>query len=286
MGFSEEVLLKLVRELGVRTGKLGVGDDCECVELKGSSVCLNVDGFTAKDVMMDFMDLRDVGWRGVIASLSDLVAKACEPIGAGYSVYASDLEGAEMLSEGALEAIKEYSLTFLGADTNRGVEAVDAFSMGVCEDPVPLRGAREGDLVVVPKGCWGCVRACLEGVAGSEEMRHCKRPVIPKRLIRALISNRKFIRASTDSSDSLAVSLWKLAEASDKEIAIWELPNQLDEEYVLYSGEEYLPVLIVDREGAEIAKEIDGIVIGEVRGGPAKVTFRGEEVRKLGWEWF
>ncbi|ALU12192.1 hypothetical protein EYM_01235 [Ignicoccus islandicus DSM 13165] len=286
MGFTEERLLNLVREMGVKTGKLGPGDDCDCIEIAETSLCVNVDGFAAKEVMMDFMDLSDVGWRGVIASLSDLVAKGCVPRGSGYSVYANDIESALQLSRGALEAVSEYSLTFLGADTNRGNESIDAFSLGTCSNPIPIDGAEEGDLVVIPKGCWGCVKACLEGIAGDEERAHCKRPRIPKGLAEALVKYRKFIRASTDSSDSLAVSLWKLAKASNKAIELHVLPSNLDEKYVLYSGEEYLPVLVVDREGLELVKEIDGMVIGRVREGPAKVTLYGREVKPLGWEWF
>ncbi len=286
MGFTEESLLKLVALAGVKTGKLGAGDDCDCLEVGDRTLCLNVDGFTAKSVMMEFMDLTDVGWRGVIASLSDLVAKGCRPIGAGFSIYARNLRGAEELSEGALQAIKEYSVTFLGADTNEGEEAIDVASLGTCEDPVPMSGAREGDLVVVPEGCWGCVRACLEGVAGAREREHCKRPKIPKGLVEAIIRHRQVVKASTDSSDSLAVSLWKLAKASGKRLELFQLPNKFDKEYVLYSGEEYLPVLIVDRGGEELIEEVNGVVIGEVKSGPPKVTLNGEEVKPLGWEWF
>ncbi len=283
MGLWEEALVRLLR--GVKTGLVGPGDDYDCVRLKDELLCFNVDGFAAKHVKLPFMDLKDVGWRGVVASLSDLIAKGCKPLAILFSIYASSEENATEMTEGVMEAIRSYDLIFLGADTNEGEEAIDVTSVCMTDFVIPIGGASPGDAVVLPKGCWGCVAKCLKG----HFLQHCKRPTVSLKHAKVISKYSSCIKASTDSSDSLAISLWRIARASDVSIHISEVPKPefVSYEEALFSGEEYLPVLVVERDCAnDLAKEIDGIVAGEVGEGPPLVTFRGNKVEPEGWEWF
>ncbi|UXD22665.1 hypothetical protein IPA_07170 [Ignicoccus pacificus DSM 13166] len=288
MGRVEEELVKLAKSMKLRTGALGLGDDCECLKLTNSFLCANVDGFRAKDVKMEFMDLRDVGWRGVIASLSDLVAKGARPLASSFSVYSNSIEGIKELSEGALEAIREYDLIFMGADSNKGEDAIDVFSIGTAKKPIPIGGAKVGDSLVIPRGCWGCVSTCLRGEAEGEILEHCKRPRIRIELVDVIEEFADFIHASSDSSDSLAITLWRIASSSKVRIDLFDVPKpeEVSLEDALFSGEEYLPVFIIENDVAEeFAKRIGGIVAGKVSEGEG-VYFRGRLLEPRGWEWF
>ena len=272
-----------LKVLQVRTGELP-GDDVDCLRLEKKCIIFNVDGFSAKRVMLPFMDLRDVGWRGAVASFSDLIAKGVKPLGALFSVYGRKFENVKEISLGVLDALKEYDVVFLGADTNEGEEAIDVTSFGFGKDVPKLTGARPGDLVVVPKACWGCVSLCLKG----KFIEHCKRPKPKLEWAHVISSNLESITASTDSSDGLALSLYKIARYSKVKIILEKLPSSFEasEEEVLYGGEEYAPVLTVKREDAErIATEIDGIIIGKVEEGEG-VWYKGKRVEERGWEWF
>ncbi|NPA84543.1 MAG: hypothetical protein GXO07_00885 [Crenarchaeota archaeon] len=278
----EASLLNLFKD--VKKGLMPPGDDVDAFEVLGKFVVVNVDGFEAKYVKMEFMTLRDVGWRGLIACMSDLVAKLVRPELFSFSVYGKSFEEVAELSAGVAEAAKEYGLTFLGADTNAGEAAVDAFCMGVADFlPPPLGGARPGDAIVVPEGCWGCVAECLRG----KYYEHCRRPRVRTELAERAAEFREFISASTDSSDGLAISLYKMAVLSGSRIVLTDPPPGPLGESGLYGGEEYLPVFAVKKEVAEeLAESIGGKVIGYVERGRPAVLYKGTEVRPEGWEWF
>jgi thiamine-monophosphate kinase len=179
-------------------------------------------------------------------------------------------------------------LLFLGADTNKGEEAIDAFSLGITKKLIPLSGARPGDAIVLPKGCWGCVGACLKGNVTPLAKEHCKRPRVMPPLPELLEGALDSVHASTDSSDSLALSLWRIAESSNVKIVIHKIPKPgfVSLEEALYSGEDYLPILVVDAKTAsEVAKRVDGEVVGRVEEGKG-VFFKDKRVEKRGWEWF
>ncbi|ABU81403.1 thiamine-phosphate kinase [Ignicoccus hospitalis] len=282
MKVEDELLAIVRRRLGA--GLLGPGDDVDFIKVGDYRLVFNVDGFSAKGVLLEFMDLRDVGWRGVTACVSDLVAKLVKPKYFLHSVYGSDVEEVREIVEGIVEAAEEYGLAFLGADTNKGEAAVDVFCFGLSDlDPPRLGGARPGDKVVVPEGCWGCINRCLRG----EYWEHCKRPKVPLELLERLRGYEKYVHASTDSSDGLVISLYKLAWASGVTIALHEPPPGPLGEEGLYGGEEYLPVFVVDPSASEAVEEaVKGRAIGEVLPGRPEVVYKGRTLDPRGWEWF
>ncbi len=278
----EEALLREALKFRLATGPL-FGDDVDCLRLRDGCLVMNVDGFSAKGVMLPFMNLRDVGWRGAIASFSDLIAKGVKPLGATFSVYGKNFEAVREISLGVFEALKEYDVTFLGADTNEGEEAIDVTSFGFSKYVPKVSNAKPGNLVVVPKACWGCINACLRG----EIIEHCRRPKPKLQWAEVISSFKDKVTASTDSSDGLVISLYKIAKASGVKIVLQSLPpSPLREEDVLYGGEEYAPILIVERDVAnEIAKKIDGYIIGKVENGEG-VWYKEKRLEERGWEWF
>ncbi len=268
-------------------------DDAQGLPLNGN-IIFNIDGFSAKYVKMDFMDYSDVGWRGAVASVSDLVAKLAKPIGILFSVTARTKEIAEDISRGVFQFIEEYSLCFLGADTNRGEEVIDVAAIGIGDNPPPRSGAKEGDYVVVFGRYWGYTYLCLKGY--EEFYWWCKRP----KLDLALPEKMKGVKvnASMDSSDGLAYTLWSISEASGVKIIVeppliqevWDASRELGlpyEEVIFYSGEEYHPVMTMPEESL---RELEGrglefFVIGKVERGSG-VYCCGKQLRKSGWEWF
>ena len=268
-------------------------DDAQGLELKGN-IIFNIDGFPANSVMMDFMDFSDVGWRGAVAAVSDLIAKLAKPIGLLFSVTARSKEVATAISRGVFDFLNEYSLCFLGADTNKGEETIDVAAVGIAESSPPRGGAKVGDRVVVFGRYWGYTYLCLKGV--REFFWWCKRPRVDLSLPEKLRGVR--VHASMDSSDGLAITLWTIAEKSNVKIEVepplieevLESARNLKlpyEEVIFYSGEEYHPVMTLPEEEIVKLEEagIEYFVIGKVTEGRG-VYCCGRQLKRLGWEWF
>jgi thiamine-monophosphate kinase len=116
---------------------------------------------------------------------------------------------------------------------------------------------------------------------------HCKRPKVRVELVDRLAPLRDSIKASTDSSDGLALSLFKIAKASGVRIRLESPPPGPLGEKGFYGGEEYLPVLVVERDSAEeVARLVGGKVVGFVEEGEPTVLYKGKELSPEGWEWF
>ncbi len=268
-------------------------DDAQGLELNGKLI-FNIDGFPVNSVMMSFMDFSDVGWRGAVAATSDLIAKLAKPIGLFFSVTAKNKKIANMISEGVFDFIKEHSLCFLGADTNKGEEVIDVAAVGLTKNPPPRGGAKVGDYVVILGRYWGYTYLCLRGA--EELIWWCKRPKIDLSIPERLEDVE--VHASMDSSDGLAITLWTIAEKSNVRLEVeppyieevWEAARNLKvpyEEVLFYSGEEYYPVMTLPKEELNVLEErgLEFFVIGKVVRGEG-VYCCGKLLKRHGWEWF
>ena len=131
---------------------VGPGDDCAVLE---SGWVLSTD-LSVEDVHFrrDWMGLPDIGYRAVVAAVSDLAAMAAEPRGILVSLAipeAEVVETVEGLRAGIVEACSTADCALLGGDISRspGPIVLDVVAVGHAHRPVLRRGARPDDEVWV-----------------------------------------------------------------------------------------------------------------------------------------
>lgn len=246
---------------------LPVGDDAVDFACSGR-LLVSVDMMVQATDVPAGMKWRDVGYRAITSTTSDIASKGGRPL-----VYLTSLalppdmkiEDFKELWTGILEAVELYGGAIVGGDTNAGDQVIiDVVCIAeASERIIPRSGARPGDIVAVT-GLFGVEAAGLHAL-----INNVRKPVSSKvveRMVRPVARIRegrilsKYASASIDSSDGLAESLHLLSEASGVGFRIDNPPiDPLASEYsrevgvdlfdlVFYGGEEYELVVTIPRE--------------------------------------
>ncbi|MCS7094358.1 MAG: thiamine-phosphate kinase [Thaumarchaeota archaeon] len=260
------------------------------------------------------MGFRDVGWKAVTSSISDLAAKGATPLLCFVELgLRPDMEFDEFVElwSGLEEACDAYSVALVGGDTNESRElVVGVFAVGSAARPVPRRGAREGQLVGVT-GTFGRAAAGLHAVVhGVADQRW--RPLVdsffrPAARVKEGIALSRYVKCMIDSSDGLAATLGDLMDLNGVGFLIDSPPaDQLALEYaskfglnpfsvVFEGGEEYELVFTFEAADEELVRaalsevgcelRVIGRVTSDVR---LRTIWEGKEVdvRVKGWEHF
>uniref|UniRef100_A0A7C2G4W2 Thiamine-monophosphate kinase n=1 Tax=Thermus islandicus TaxID=540988 RepID=A0A7C2G4W2_9DEIN len=305
---GERALLRRLAPLGYPEGApLPPGDDAGGVWVGEGAWLLKTDGFLYREVALRGMGPFEVGFRGVAAAASDLLAKMGRPLGFTLGLFLpEDLEEAFAvdLVRGAAEAARRLGACLLGGDTNRGEEVALAVS-GFALAPKPLpREALPGDLVYLAGDRWGrtgaAIRAHYEGrsLEGFPQIREAAFYPLPRLGLLALAG---LPRGGLDSSDGLAETLWQLSELGVR-VELEGLPLYPDvlafarspeeaEGLVLFGGEEFEAVLLLPPEReAEALKRAEAAGLPLFRAGRVGegegVWLRGEAVPRRGYAHF
>lgn len=321
IGEHRAVEMLLERVLAGRPGweVLPPGDDASCVRIGSICLVLKVDGARLHSLRTPWMSMYDVGWQAVAATASDLAAKAARPLAFLASVglpATTPYSELEELVRGAADAAEAHGGKLLGGDTNAGEGWVDVAGIGIAAGrPPPLNGAKPGDRVYITAGRVGVAGMVLDSMYRGVWRSYIKRyPNLyhefsrPRARVEFAELNEKLpgcITASTDSSDGLAYSLWRLARSSKHTIRLDRLPQVPAEveEYakeqgvaletlVLYGGQEY-EIIFTARSSctAELEKEASSLgltvePIGEVLPGEPKVVLNNKQLAEKGWDNF
>ncbi len=305
---GERALLRRLAPVGYPEGApLPPGDDAGGVWVEGVAWLLKTDGFLYREVALKGMGPLEVGFRGVAATASDLLAKMGRPLGFTLGLFLpEDLEEGFVLElvRGAAEAARRLGAFLLGGDTNRGEEvALTVSGYARAETPLP-RQARPGDLVYLAGDRWGrtgaAIRAHYEGRSLEDfpEIREAAFYPLPRLGLLALAG---LPRGSLDSSDGLAETLWQLSELGVR-VELEGLPLYPDvlafagspeeaEGLVLFGGEEFEAVLLLPPEReAEALKRAEAAGLPLFRAGRVGegegVWLRGEAVPRRGYAHF
>ena len=135
----------------------GVGDDAAVIEYKNKQIIVTTD-MLLEGVHFDlaYVPLKHLGYKAVIANLSDVYAMNAEPRQITVSIALSNrfsVEAAEELYAGIYLACKRYEVDVVGGDTTTSksglVISITAIGEADKDDIVYRNGAREKNLICV-----------------------------------------------------------------------------------------------------------------------------------------
>jgi thiamine-monophosphate kinase len=245
--------------------------------------------------------LDDLGWKAMMAAVSDVAAMGGEPGFSLVTVAGPSATDLGRLYEGLGAAAAACRCPIVGGDLSNAADLVVTVAVSGSCDGVPVRrsGARPGDLVWVT-GTLGASAAGLRRYraiaagdpAGSHDralMRAHARPTAELAAGRA--ARRAGAGAMIDVSDGLAADLGHVAEASGVGIRLDEIPvaEGATEEEALGGGEDYVLAFSAP-EGASVADAFFGsglrppIRIGACTADAGRLTLRGEPLDRAGWQ--
>ncbi len=203
---------------------IGIGDDAAVLDFGNRPTVITVDTQVEHvHFTLDIIAHRDVGYRAMVAAVSDIWAMAAMP---SASVLALNLpEGLsdvdfEALIEGIAEAAGSTGARVVGGNLSRGNElaiTTTVFGMPIAE-PVGRDGARPGDAVYVT-GAVGAAALGLEVLkAGRLDLEHAlrfaerwRRPPINGQAANAL---SRLATSAVDISDGCLQDLTHVCTAS------------------------------------------------------------------------
>jgi thiamine-monophosphate kinase len=278
----------------------GIRDDVVIIPLKfgqeKANLALKCDMLVESTDVPDLMQPWQISRKSVLASVSDFATKGIRPshclisIGIPKGYNKNDIES---LIRGFQKASKEFKVEVIGGDTNQSKELViDCALTGLIDTNtknIPTRhGARPGDLIVV-SGKFGYTSSAFKILLSPSitTTRKFKSKALssilnPKPNFKFGFSLASFFSSSMDSSDGLSASLYELAQQSNVDFLISNLPTSKDvynfalcnscsiEDLVFFGGEEYETVATVPRSEFRHMKlkargrQIKMNVIGEV----------------------
>ena len=317
---GEKEALMRIRNIVGRSRYLDFPDDAISIRFNEKFLVINIDGFSFKYSKYYWMDLYDLGWKAVAASISDIVAKGGKPIVTASSIgfrKNRSIKELRRVIKGLKNSSTYHGASYLGGDLNETPrdEWIDVLTIGISEKPpIPRksrRHVRKGDIVLT-WGNYGLTGVALHAhynkvhlASWRKVLEKTKRPKVDLKVLEFIEEIRRYIRSSQDVSDGLAETLWELSKVNDIGFKITHIP--VDEEAVeyaksyglnpidlaLYGGEEYNIVFVV-------AKEIEG-KLSQLKRAYGKLNVLGEVISEKtvyveikgekkqvgrGWEYF
>lgn len=245
-------LAELLSRSGARPapGETWIGDDAAVVSEPGAGRLLLTTDLVVAGVHgdMSVMSVADLGWRAMVASLSDVAAMGGVPGHGLVSVAGPPDTDVDLLYEGVAEASTRFGCPVVGGDLSGAQQLVVSVAMTgrlvPDADPVLRSGARPGDGIFVT-GRLGASAAglrLLRAGAGSQDdpsVRAYRRPMA--RLAEGVAARQGGATAMIDVSDGLAGDLGHVADASGVGYVLTEVPlaEGAEMEDALYGGEDY-----------------------------------------------
>ncbi len=282
---------------GPGPGEVWIGDDAAVLvpPPPGSRMLLAADAVVeGVHADLSLLGLDDLGWRAMVANLSDVAAMGGVPAHCVVTVAGPPALDLDLLYDGIAAAASEYRCPVVGGDLVDSPTTVVAIAVtGWVDGPAVLRsGARPGDAIWVtgPLGASAAgLRLLRSGDApgGPELVSAHARP--RPRLEEGRAARRAGATAMVDVSDGFAGDLWQLAEASGVGFELDGVPVAAGArpEEALGGGEDYQLVFAAP-EAAAVAAAFSGLTpperVGSCTSRAGTGTLRGRPLARLGWE--
>ena len=202
----------------------GIGDDCAIVDIADQKQLLITTDTLLENVHFPAdTNPRNVGYKSLAVSLSDLASKGAKPVYAtmNLSLPNYDKEWLDDFGRGFFELSSEYGVSLIGGDTVRGPLSISitAFGLGPeCKSPLRL-GARAGDAIYVTgtlgDAALGLVGSRLGVELDGQETDYIQRRLErPKPRVEAGQAIALHASSSIDLSDGLMADLSRILKAS------------------------------------------------------------------------
>lgn len=294
--------------LMVRPGE----DDCAVMDIGGARLLVaSTDMLHSSTDFPTNMTPWQMGWMSVAVNLSDIAAMGARPIGIMTALGLPpdlELDFLKELVEGMKACAMQQNTVIIGGDIDRHDELTivgSALGLVGTENIIQRNGAQIGDLVCVT-GEIGTAGAALDALVHNKEvypyvLRKLFLPV-PRVTEGTLLAKTGCITSMTDISDSLALSLHDIANASNvgfhiraAEIPVHETARKMaiDEdqlfEWSLYTGGDFELLFTLKTECEGKAKKAASFtVIGEVTAKGIHIERNGhlEAVKAMGFQQF
>ena len=258
---------KIIKKL---MNSLDIGDDAAYIPFDDKFLVASTDMMYRKTHILKEMSYRQIGKKIVAINFSDIASMGAEPFGFLLSCGSPDMEFENFneIISGVSEQCKKYNTTFLGGDTNETDELTLAgTALGMTEKPVLRSGAKVGDIVAVT-GFLGTsalgVEILLKKLINFNEIdgEILKETLEPEPRVPEGKFLKNYANSMTDVSDSLAVSLYDIANMSNAgiELNLNKIPisnnviktsgklNLNPINYALYGGGDYELLFTVSKE--------------------------------------
>ena len=305
---SEFALIdRLRRRLVAPPGETWVGDDVAVVPRPAGSLLLSADAVVAGvHADLSLVGLDDLGWKAMVANLSDMAAVGGRPTHALVTVAGplADLD-LDLLYDGILAASELWSCPVVGGDLTSSPTLVVSVAMagdaGSTSPPPVLRsGAAPGDVLFVtgPLGSSAAGLALLRAGRAAESpdltLAH-RRP--RARLAEGAAARAAGATAMIDVSDGMAAEVHHLADASGVGVVVEKVPVAIGvsrvsddpEGLALGGGEDYELVFTApDPKRVETVFVEMGLGvplrIGTCTADPTERRLRQGDLPRVGWE--
>ena len=305
---SEFALIERLRHrLAGPAGQTWVGDDVAIVPAPAGPLLLAADAVVAGvHADLDLVGLDDMGWKAVVANISDIAAVGGRPCYAVVTV-AGPLGQIDfdLLYDGLIAGSEAYECPIVGGDLSSSVTLVVSVAIvgdgGTAPPPPVLRsGASPGDTLFVT-GPLGSSAAGLE-LLRTRRVSEAPDLALAHRRPRARLDEGTAARvagatAMIDVSDGLAADLRHLADASAVGVVLDRVPVAIgvgrisdDPESLALGGGEDYELLFAAPDPARVETVFaelglgKPIPIGRCTADPAERRLRDTDLPVVGWE--
>jgi len=308
---TEKKLIELVsRSFGKGDG-IVIGareDDCAVIDTGEGCIVLTTDMLHRTTDFPEMMTAHQIGWMSVAVSLSDIASMGARPIAILVSIGLPDdteLDFVEELGEGMNACASKYDVSIVGGDIDSHDELTlcgSAIGTAAKERIVRRGGAGEGELLCVT-GSLGGAAAGLKIALGEASASDSVREILLKSLFepepRVLegLALAGYATSMIDISDSLAISLHELADASGVGFQVVKEQIPISDgvkstfkdplELSIYGGGDFELLFTIKRGDVTSVKDkVPFSVIGEVTSSGIHLMGSDQEIEFRGYRHF
>jgi len=208
-------------------GFLEIGDDAAYLKINDEFLVLTTDMIYKSTHLPKQMTYEQIGRLIVTVNLSDIAAMGAKPLAFLLSYGSNDIEFDDFyeIINGVKEQCERYDTKFVGGDTNQMDElTLSGAAVGMTKKPILRSTAEIGDVIAVTGdiGSAGVgTEIILNNLLDNLDNPAIKKALEPEPKIDEGLFLGKYANSMTDISDSLAVSLYDIAEQSGVGIEIY-----------------------------------------------------------------